>query len=93
MKRLLLSTLLATLLVSAGYYFYFSLPDVAVLKQKNPATTALIELREREYKKHNIRGPRRQTWVSYGAVSEHIKKAILVSEDAAFFSHTGVDMT
>jgi monofunctional biosynthetic peptidoglycan transglycosylase len=93
MKRLLLSTLLATLLVSAGYYFYFSLPDVAVLKQKNPATTALIELREREYKKHNIRGPRRQTWVSYGAVSEHIKKAILVSEDAAFFSHKGVDMT
>ena len=93
MKRVLLSTLLATLLVSAGYYFYFSLPDVAVLKQKNPATTALIELREREYKKHNIRGPRRQTWVSYGAVSEHIKKAILVSEDAAFFSHKGVDVT
>jgi len=26
-------------------------------------------------------------------VSEHIKKAILVSEDAAFFSHKGVDMT
>jgi monofunctional biosynthetic peptidoglycan transglycosylase len=93
MKRLLLSTLLATLLVSTGYYFYFSLPDVSLLKQKNPATTALIELREREYKKHNIRGPRQQIWVPYGAVSEHIKKAILVSEDAAFFSHKGVDMT
>jgi monofunctional biosynthetic peptidoglycan transglycosylase len=93
MKRLLLSTLLATLLVSAGYYFYFSLPDVSLLKQKNPATTALIELREREYNKHNIRGTRQQIWVSYGAVSEHIKKAILVSEDAAFFSHKGVDMT
>ena len=57
MKRILLSTLLATFLVSAGYYFYFSLPDVSVLKQKNPATTALMELREREYKKQNIRGP------------------------------------
>ena len=93
MKRVLLSTLLATILVSAGYYFYFSLPDVSVLKQKNPATTALIELREREYKKHKILGRRQQIWLSYGAISEHIKKAILVSEDAGFFSHKGVDVT
>jgi len=93
MKRLLLSTLLVTFLVSAGYYFHFSLPDVSPLKQKNPSTTALMELREREYKKQNIRGRRQQFWVSYGAVSEHIKKAILVSEDVAFFNHKGVDMT
>jgi len=93
MKRLLLSTLVVTLLVTAGYYFYFSLPEVSLLKQKNPSTTALMELREREYRKQNIRGRRQQIWVSYGAVSEHIKKAILVSEDAAFFSHKGVDMT
>lgn len=93
MKRLLLSTLLVTFLVSAGYYFYFSLPDVSSLRHKNPSTTALMELREREYKKQNIRGRRQQIWAPYGAVSEHIKKAILVSEDAAFFSHKGVDMT
>jgi monofunctional biosynthetic peptidoglycan transglycosylase len=93
MKRLLLSTLVVTLLVSGGYYFYFSLPEVSLLKQKNPSTTALMELREREYRKQNIRGRRQQIWVSYGAVSEHIKKAIVVSEDAAFFSHKGVDMT
>jgi len=93
MKRILLSTLLVTLLVSTGYYFYFSLPDVSLLKQKNPSTTALMELREREYGKQNNRGRRQQIWVPYGAVSEHIKKAILVSEDAAFFSHKGVDVT
>jgi monofunctional biosynthetic peptidoglycan transglycosylase len=93
MKRLLLSTLVVTLLVSGGYYFYFSLPEVSLLKHKNPSTTALMELREREYRKQNIRGRRQQIWVPYGAVSEHIKKAILVSEDAAFFSHKGVDMT
>lgn len=93
MKKVLLSSLLATLLVGTAYYFYFSLPDVTVLKQKNPATTALIELRQQEYKKHRERGRRQQIWVSYGAVSEHIKKAILVSEDAAFFSHKGIDVT
>ncbi len=93
MKRTLLSSLFATLLVGVGYYFYFSLPDVSQLTLKNPATTALIELREQEYKKPNLRGRRQQIWVSYDVVSEHIKKAILVSEDAGFYSHKGVDMT
>jgi monofunctional biosynthetic peptidoglycan transglycosylase len=30
--------------------------------------------------------------VSYGAISEHLKKAVLAGEDAAFFSHKGVDI-
>lgn len=93
MKRILFSSLLATLVVSASYYFYFSLPDVALLKQRNPSTTALIELRDREYQKQNPPSRRQQIWVNYSAVSEHIKKAILVSEDAGFYSHKGVDMT
>jgi monofunctional glycosyltransferase len=93
MKRILFSTVLVTLLVSGGYYFYYSLPNVSVLKHRNPGATALMELREREYKKQNIRGRRQQIWVSYGAVSENVKKAILISEDAAFFSHKGVDVT
>ena len=92
MRRVLFSTLVATLLVSAGYYFYFSLPDVSGLKQKNPNSTALMDLRDREYKKQNSRGRRQQIWVSYGAISEHIKKAVLISEDAGFYSHKGVDV-
>jgi monofunctional biosynthetic peptidoglycan transglycosylase len=52
----------------------------------------LIELRTEEYRQKGIRLPRQQTWVAYGAISEHLKKAILLSEDAAFFSHQGVDM-
>ena len=93
MKSVLFSTLLATLLVGTGYYFYFSLPDVSALKQKNPTSTALMNLRDQEYKKQNSRGRRQQIWVSYGAISEHIKKAVLISEDAGFYSHKGVDVT
>jgi monofunctional biosynthetic peptidoglycan transglycosylase len=92
MKRVLISSLLLTILVGTAYYFYFSLPDVAALKQKNPKSSALMELRDEEYKKKGIRSSRQQVWVPYGAISEHLKKAILVSEDAAFFSHKGVDM-
>ena len=89
MKSVLFSSLLATLLVGTGYYFYFSLPDVSVLKQKNPNSTALMDLRDQEYKKQNSRGRRQQIWVSYGAISEHMKKAVLISEDAGVLQPQG----
>jgi len=92
MKRLLFSSLFLTLLIGVGYYFYYTLPDVSVLKQKNPKTTALMELRDEEYRKKGLRLPRQQIWVPYSAISEHLKKAVLISEDAAFFSHKGVDL-
>jgi monofunctional glycosyltransferase len=92
MKKVFLSSLLVTLLVGVVGYVYVTLPEVASLKQKNPKSTALMELRDEEYKNKNIRAARQQIWVSYGAISEHLKKAVLVSEDAAFFSHKGVDV-
>jgi monofunctional biosynthetic peptidoglycan transglycosylase len=92
MKRLLFSSLLLTLLVGVGYYFYYSLPDVSELIKKNPKTTALMDLRHEEYRKKALGLQRRQIWVPYSAISEHLKKAVLISEDAAFFSHKGVDL-
>ena len=92
MKKVFLSSLFITFLVGAGGYFYYSLPDVAALKQKNPKSSALMELRDEEYKQKGIHAGRQQIWVPYGAISDHLKKAVLVSEDAAFFSHKGVDV-
>ena len=92
MKKVFLSSLLLSLVIGIGYYFYYSLPDVAVLKQRNPRTTALMDLRDHEYKNRGGPSPRQQIWVSYGAISEHLKKAILISEDAGFFSHKGIDL-
>lgn len=51
-----------------------------------------MELRDEEYKQKNIRAAHQQIWVPYGGVSEHLKKAVLISEDAAFFSHQGIDV-
>jgi monofunctional biosynthetic peptidoglycan transglycosylase len=92
MKRLLLNSLLVTIVVSSLAYFYFNLPDVRVLQRQNPGRTALMELRDVEYREKNLRGRRQQIWVPYGAISEHVKKAVLVAEDAAFFSHGGIDL-
>jgi len=92
MKRVLLSSLLVTAIVGACFYFYFTLPTVSVLKQRNPKATALMELRDEEYRSKGIRAPRQQIWVPYGVISENLKKAILINEDAGFFSHKGVDV-
>jgi len=92
MRKVLFRSLLLTAIVAAVFYFYYALPDVNVLKKKNPKSSALMELRDQEYKQKNIRVARQQIWVPYGAVSDHLKKAILLSEDAGFFSHSGVDM-
>ena len=92
MKKLFISSVALTLLVALAYSFYFSLPDIAPLKRRNPQTTALMELRKEEYKKRAEQPARRQVWIPYSAVSEHLKKAILISEDAAFFSHKGIDV-
>ena len=91
MIKVLFRSLLLTAVVGYVVFFYFSLPDVSVLKKQNPKTSALMELRAEEYRQKGIRAPRQQVWVPYDAISEHLKKAILVSEDASFFSHKGVD--
>src|SRR5262245_2013089 len=92
MKRILLKSLLVTAVVASIVYLYSTLPDVKTLKTKNPKSTALMELRDQEYRKKGNKISRQQIWVSYGAISEHLKKAVLLSEDAAFFSHTGIDV-
>src|SRR6476620_12715827 len=92
MKRVLLKSLFVTLFVGLCFYFYYSLPNVSLLKQQNPRTSALMELRTEEYRQKKIRAPRRQVWVAYDAISEDLKKAVLINEDAAFFSHKGIDL-
>jgi monofunctional biosynthetic peptidoglycan transglycosylase len=92
MKKVIVKSLLLTLAIGGLLYFYYSLPEVASLRKQNPRSSALMELRDEEYRTTGIRARRQQVWVSYGAISDHLKKAILISEDAGFFSHTGVDV-
>lgn len=92
MKSVAIRSLLVTLALGLLVYLYYSLPNVSLLKKQNPRSTALMELRDSEYRKQGIGGRRQHFWISYAAISDHLKKAILISEDAAFFSHKGVDI-
>ena len=55
MKQVLLNSLLVTIVVSGYFYVYHTLPDVSVLKQNNPKSSALMELRDDEYEKSDPR--------------------------------------
>jgi monofunctional biosynthetic peptidoglycan transglycosylase len=70
---------------------FLTLPDVRPLRTANPPTTAFIELRAREARARG-RAPRRvQYWVPYARISPQLKKAVLVTEDSAFWQHEGID--
>ena len=72
-------------------YVYLTLPDVRPLGTVNPSTTAFMELRDAEARAKG-KAPRRvQRWVGYGRISPHVKRAVLVAEDDAFWQHEGVD--
>jgi monofunctional biosynthetic peptidoglycan transglycosylase len=91
-KRLLQATAAAAAISFAAFaYLYLSLPDVRPLRTVNPRTTAFMELRAREADKAGKKPRKVQQWVSYERISPSLKRAVIVAEDAAFFSHEGVD--
>lgn len=72
-------------------YLYLTLPDVRALRSTSPSTTAFIELRARQARANGQEPRRIQRWVSYARMSPHLKRAVLVAEDSAFWQHDGVD--
>lgn len=92
MRRVFLKSLLLSAILGSLVYFYGTLPDVSLLKQRNPKSTALMDLRDQENRQKKLGISRQQIWVPYGRISDDLKKAVLLSEDASFFSHKGVDV-
>jgi monofunctional biosynthetic peptidoglycan transglycosylase len=83
--RLLISSAAAAFALLA--YVYLTLPDVRVLAGTNPTTTAWMEMRAREGTKR-----REHRWVPYSRISQHLKRAVIVAEDGAFWEHEGIDI-
>ena len=79
--------------VGFGYlaYVYLTLPDVRPLATVNPETTAFIELRRDEAHDQGKSFNLRRRWVPYARISTHLKRAVIVAEDSAFFEHEGLD--
>ncbi len=76
--------------VSAAYV-YLTLPDVRPLRTENPASTAFMDLRAREAHGKGLPETREWRWVPYARISANLKKAVIATEDGAFWQHEGID--
>jgi monofunctional biosynthetic peptidoglycan transglycosylase len=65
--------------------------DVRALARRAPARSALMEQREREARQRDRPYAESRHWVSLDRMSPHLRNAVLVAEDARFFSHEGFD--
>ena len=67
-----------------------ALPSVAPLAK--PGVSMVITVKDWERKDHPfVVGPRNPHWTPYNALPAALKKAVVASEDANFYSHEGVD--
>jgi len=88
------SVLTGTLGVAFGAFCfsYLTLPDVRGLVRTNPASTAFMELRKEEAAQDGRTLTIRHRWVPYARISADLRRAVIVTEDAAFFDHDGIDL-
>lgn len=68
-----------------------TLPRVGALRDQNPATTSMIEARNREASRNGIQPKRVQIWVPLEKISPHLQRAVLAGEDTNFATHHGFD--
>lgn len=91
--RIVLGSVLLLVLPSAGLvlYWWLTFPDVKGLAAVNPATTALIEARLAEARAQNPDTEPNRAWVPLEEIAPALQHAVIVSEDASFYSHDGFD--
>ncbi len=95
MKRALLLVGLALLVVAglmvARAIIEVARCDVGAVRTRVPRRTALMLEREAEAARHGRRYAVDARWVPYEAISPLLRRAVLIAEDDAFYSHDGLD--
>jgi monofunctional biosynthetic peptidoglycan transglycosylase len=72
-------------------YLWLTVPDVRPLRSAPPSSTAFMDMRAREAIAEGKPVRKSQRWISYSRISPSLIRAVLVTEDAAFWSHDGID--
>ncbi len=81
------------LLAAAAFVWGFALtlPDVAALRTRTPATTAFIEARKAKLRREGKSDRIDRLVVPLARISPLLRRAAVVTEDANFYTHHGVD--
>jgi len=84
-----LAAVAATVVLGFAAWEAMTWPNVAPLATQPPTSTAFID-RYRALERQAGRPGRVQwTWVPYARIATSLKRAVVVAEDASFFSHRG----
>jgi monofunctional biosynthetic peptidoglycan transglycosylase len=84
--RLALLAVAAALLLQLWYLGW-----IALYRWINPAETAFMARERARIDQVRPGVGLRHTWVDYGRISVHLKRAVVTAEDARFTEHEGVD--
>jgi monofunctional biosynthetic peptidoglycan transglycosylase len=90
-RALRVATGTAAVLFATLAYCWLTLPDVRRLRTETPQTTAFMELRRHQAEDAGRKPAFSHRFVRYSRISPVLVRAVLAAEDAAFFSHDGVD--
>src|SRR6266496_2267286 len=77
-------------IVLAVYEFWF-LAQILYWVEHNPATTRVMDVRLEALRQNKLKTALEQKWADYERISIHLKRAIIIAEDAKFVDHEGFD--
>lgn len=90
LRRSIKILLLVALAVLVAYQLWIA-ACLAWWQGHNPDSTAFMDARLSDMRDKNPRAQLRQRWVPYARISVHLKRAVVVAEDAKFLQHDGFD--
>lgn len=92
MKALkLISRVVLFLILLFILYELWILAQIGWWRSNNPSSSAFMDTRLAVMREKNPAATLRHQWVNYDRISMHLKRALVVSEDARFLSHEGFD--
>ncbi len=86
LKWMILGPIIVVLLLQLYYFAH-----IVWWVGHNPATTSFMREQQAILREKNPKANVEQLWVPYEKISNHLKRAIIASEDANFSDHDGVD--
>jgi len=80
-----------TVVIGLAVYEFWFLAQILYWVEHNPATTRVMDARLEALRQNTRSGALDHKWVDYQRISIHLKRAIIIAEDAKFVDHEGFD--
>jgi len=87
----LFSYLVGIAVIAFAIYQFWFFVQIVYWVDHNPMTTHFMDARLETLQRNNSRAGLDQKWVDYGRISIHLKRAVIIAEDAKFLDHEGFD--